>query len=269
MSSWSPGWIVTASSAAGRVTGHPAAGGRVGGRQVHEHAPAAVREQVVVVQAAGRAGGFADRGLQLGHGAGVPGEDLVVRDVVLDRGHRGRRDRAELDVQRRRLRGERRMRRTSVRGTSSSRRRWLTCAVGICTVHPPRGCLAAHVSGDTDAALAAFTPTAVVVDDGTTYRGTEEIRGFLSEAGAEFSYTTTLVGAERTDGTHRVAVNRLEGDFPVASSISATASSWWATDRRPAVMTRRSAGCATCRRRRRPRPRRHRRRRAGSARRAG
>jgi ketosteroid isomerase-like protein len=74
--------------------------------------------------------------------------------------------------------------------------------------------LAAHVARDTDGALRAFTPTAVVLDDGTTYRGTAEIRGFLSRAGAEFTYTTTLVGAERIDEEHWVATNRLEGDFP-------------------------------------------------------
>ncbi len=77
-----------------------------------------------------------------------------------------------------------------------------------------RGFLAAHAARDTDAALRAFTPAAVVVDDGTTYRGTEEVRRFLSEAGAEFSYTTTLVGARRVDDTHWIAVHRLEGDFP-------------------------------------------------------
>jgi len=77
-----------------------------------------------------------------------------------------------------------------------------------------RGYLAAHVARDADAALRAFTPTAVVVDDGTTYRGREEIRGFLSQAGAEFTYTTTLIAAERTDDAHWVATNRLEGDFP-------------------------------------------------------
>ena len=77
-----------------------------------------------------------------------------------------------------------------------------------------RGYLAAHVARDADAALRAFTPTAVVVDDGTTYRGSEEIRGFVSGAGAEFTYTTTLVGAQRTDDAHWVATHRLEGDFP-------------------------------------------------------
>ncbi|MGY1780666.1 nuclear transport factor 2 family protein [Geodermatophilus sp. SYSU D01036] len=79
---------------------------------------------------------------------------------------------------------------------------------------PIRAYLAAHAARDADAALRAFTPTAVVVDDGTTYRGTDEIRGFLTRAGAQFGYTTTLVATERTDDAHWVAVHRLEGDFP-------------------------------------------------------
>lgn len=79
---------------------------------------------------------------------------------------------------------------------------------------PIREFLAAHVARDVESALRLFTPTAVVVDDGTTYRGTDEIRRFLAEAGAEFSYTTTLVAAERTDGAHWTATNRIEGDFP-------------------------------------------------------
>jgi ketosteroid isomerase-like protein len=77
-----------------------------------------------------------------------------------------------------------------------------------------RDWLAAHEAGDADAALRAFTPTAVVVDEGISYRGPDEIRGFLAKGGAEFTYTTTLVGAERTDDDHWVAVNHLEGDFP-------------------------------------------------------
>ncbi|MGY1609992.1 nuclear transport factor 2 family protein [Geodermatophilus sp. SYSU D00700] len=79
---------------------------------------------------------------------------------------------------------------------------------------PIREYLAAHAARDADAALRAFTPTAVVVDDGTTYRGTDEVRRFLSRAGARFSYTTELVGAQRVDATHWVVTNRLEGDFP-------------------------------------------------------
>ena len=54
----------------------------------------------------------------------------------------------------------------------------------------------------------------MVVDEGQTFRGTEEILGFLRNAGAEFTYTTELIGAQRIDDAHWVAINRLEGDFP-------------------------------------------------------
>ena len=79
---------------------------------------------------------------------------------------------------------------------------------------PVRGYLAAHEARAADAALRVFSPSAVVVDDGTTHRGTEELRRFVAEAGAEFSYTTTLLGAERIDDTSWVVTQRLEGDFP-------------------------------------------------------
>ncbi len=48
---------------------------------------------------------------------------------------------------------------------------------------PVLGYLAAHEARDVAAAFPACTPTAVVVDDGATHRGTDEIRGFLSKAG--------------------------------------------------------------------------------------
>ena len=79
---------------------------------------------------------------------------------------------------------------------------------------PIRGFLAAHAARDADTALGAFGDHAVVVDDGTTYRGADEIRRFVSRAGAEFTYTTTLVATERIDDAHWVATHRLEGDFP-------------------------------------------------------
>ncbi|SDL83316.1 SnoaL-like domain-containing protein [Geodermatophilus siccatus] len=77
-----------------------------------------------------------------------------------------------------------------------------------------RGFLAAHAARDVDVAIRAFTPTAVVVDQGQTFRGSDEVRDFLRNAGAEFTYTTELVGVRRIDGTRWVTVNRLEGNFP-------------------------------------------------------
>jgi ketosteroid isomerase-like protein len=77
-----------------------------------------------------------------------------------------------------------------------------------------RGFLAAHDVRDADRALRAFRPDAVVVDEGRTYRGTDEVLGFLRDAGAEFTYTARVVGAERTDDAHWVVTRHLEGDFP-------------------------------------------------------
>jgi hypothetical protein len=79
---------------------------------------------------------------------------------------------------------------------------------------PIRRFLAAHVAGDADTAIGAFTVDASVVDEGHTYRGTQEILGFLRNAGSEFTYTTELTGAQRIDHAHWAAVHHLEGDFP-------------------------------------------------------
>lgn len=77
-----------------------------------------------------------------------------------------------------------------------------------------RDYLSAHAAGESDVAITAFAPDAVVVDEGHTYRGTPEVLTFLREAGSQFSYTTELVGAERLDDSGWVALQRLEGDFP-------------------------------------------------------
>ncbi|GAA1437726.1 hypothetical protein GCM10009616_39970 [Microlunatus lacustris] len=77
-----------------------------------------------------------------------------------------------------------------------------------------RAYLAAHAAGEADAAVRTFAPTAVVVDEGRTFRGTAEVLDFLRHAGGAFTYTTELVGAERIDDVRWVAVNRLEGNFP-------------------------------------------------------
>jgi hypothetical protein len=72
----------------------------------------------------------------------------------------------------------------------------------------------AHDRGDVDAALATFTPTATVKDDGHEYQGPDEIRDWLARASAEFTYTRTLIGAEFIDANTWLVTNHLEGDFP-------------------------------------------------------
>lgn len=77
-----------------------------------------------------------------------------------------------------------------------------------------RSYLAAHAARDAGTAARTFAPSAVVTDEGRTYRGTREVLEFLRSAGGQFTYTTELIGAERIDDAHWVAINRLEGDFP-------------------------------------------------------
>lgn len=77
-----------------------------------------------------------------------------------------------------------------------------------------RAYLAAHAADELDAAARTFAPTAEVTDEGHTYRGAEEVQEFLHKGGSQYTYTTELIGAERRDDQHWVAVNRLEGDFP-------------------------------------------------------
>jgi ketosteroid isomerase-like protein len=77
-----------------------------------------------------------------------------------------------------------------------------------------RAFLAAHSAGEAGAAVRTFRNDAVVVDQGETFRGTEQVLHFLQDAGSEFTYTTELIAARRDDDAHWVVVNRIEGDFP-------------------------------------------------------
>jgi ketosteroid isomerase-like protein len=95
--------------------------------------------------------------------------------------------------------------------------RGMSTPTSIQPTHLPatvRRYLAAHAARDADAAIRAFSASAVVIDQGQIFRGTDEILGFLRNAGAEFTYTTELIGAQRIDEVCWVAFNRLEGDFP-------------------------------------------------------
>ena len=72
----------------------------------------------------------------------------------------------------------------------------------------------AHDHHDTEAALATFEVDATVIDDGHTYTGTDEIRGWLERTANEYTYTRTLTGVEaHGDGAYTVR-NHLDGNFP-------------------------------------------------------
>ncbi|GAA0517155.1 hypothetical protein Ade02nite_84590 [Paractinoplanes deccanensis] len=78
--------------------------------------------------------------------------------------------------------------------------------------------LPAHQARDTGTAAGFFAPDAAVTDEGRTYRGRDEIRKWLTDAAAEYTYTTTFVSASRTGAADFDVVQHLEGDFPGGSA---------------------------------------------------
>ncbi len=66
---------------------------------------------------------------------------------------------------------------------------------------------------DHESALVAFAENAEVTDDGHTYRGTTEIRNWLTRTASAFTYTSTPLTAHTKD--HETTVTcRVEGNFP-------------------------------------------------------
>ncbi len=76
-----------------------------------------------------------------------------------------------------------------------------------------RAFLAAQEARDADAALALLTPGAVISDVGESFSGEDALRRFVSEAGAEFTYTDEITRVAQ-DGETWVVGHHLEGDFP-------------------------------------------------------
>ncbi len=74
--------------------------------------------------------------------------------------------------------------------------------------------LTAHRDRDVRAAIEAFTPDAVVTDEGHNYRGRDRIRDWLVSAGAEYRYTTEFISATTSGAAHVDVLAHLEGDFP-------------------------------------------------------
>ncbi|HCB07233.1 MAG TPA: nuclear transport factor 2 family protein [Nocardioides sp.] len=76
-----------------------------------------------------------------------------------------------------------------------------------------RAFLQAQEARDPDTALPLLTPEAVVTDVGEAFSGEHSLRRFVSEAGAEFTYTSQVTKVLR-DGETWVVGHHLEGDFP-------------------------------------------------------
>ena len=73
---------------------------------------------------------------------------------------------------------------------------------------------AAHDNRDVATALAQFTLTASVIDDGKKYEGMDGVETFLRKAGSEYTYSRTLIAAEEVSSDCWRVTNRLEGNFP-------------------------------------------------------
>ena len=76
-----------------------------------------------------------------------------------------------------------------------------------------RAFLQAQEARDADTALALLIPGAVISDLGETFRGEDSLRRFVSEAGAEFTYTTEITKVAR-DAEIWVVGPHLAGKFP-------------------------------------------------------
>lgn len=72
----------------------------------------------------------------------------------------------------------------------------------------------AHDNRDTGAALATFSSTAVVTDDGETARGHDQIRHWLETAASEFTYERTLIEVTSTGRDEWLVVDNITGNFP-------------------------------------------------------
>ena len=72
----------------------------------------------------------------------------------------------------------------------------------------------AHQAHDRETELSCFAEDATVTDEGRTYTGLAQLRAWLGKAASEYTYTTEVTGASRTDEDRYDVVHHLEGDFP-------------------------------------------------------
>jgi ketosteroid isomerase-like protein len=67
---------------------------------------------------------------------------------------------------------------------------------------------------DIDAIVALFIDEAVVFDEGQTYHGTKEIRGWREGVASSYQYTTQIQDTRRLDEESYLVTGRLTGNFP-------------------------------------------------------
>jgi hypothetical protein len=74
--------------------------------------------------------------------------------------------------------------------------------------------LKAEDEGDAQALASCFRPEGVVLDEGQTHIGYQEIVSWRRAAAATYHYTATLAGEVRLGRDAYKIVKHLEGDFP-------------------------------------------------------
>lgn len=67
---------------------------------------------------------------------------------------------------------------------------------------------------DPDALIALFSDDAVVVDEGRTRHGIDEIRAWRSEVATKYTYTTEIRAIDEREPGRYVVDGRITGDFP-------------------------------------------------------
>jgi uncharacterized protein (TIGR02246 family) len=72
----------------------------------------------------------------------------------------------------------------------------------------------AQAARDFDTLATLFAEDAVVVDEGKTRRGTNEIRAWRENVASVYEYTTEVAGVESAGAGKYVARVHLEGNFP-------------------------------------------------------
>ena len=74
--------------------------------------------------------------------------------------------------------------------------------------------LAASDRKDNEALVACFTDDAIVLDEGQTFRGRDEIRGWREELASKYTYTAEMTGSTVSGPDEYQAHMHLVGDFP-------------------------------------------------------
>jgi ketosteroid isomerase-like protein len=67
---------------------------------------------------------------------------------------------------------------------------------------------------DTDALVACFADDAAVADEGKTYRGHDQIRGWREQTRAAYQYTAEMLRTEPRDDDRYAVTTKLTGNFP-------------------------------------------------------